>query len=254
MKKSYSIGVIFLVLAVVFGGIAVYQYQKEKNAGQEYEELKKEAVEEKSTEKPLKKEEKSSVEIPINFQILQQENPDIYAWIRVPGTDVDYPVVQSPTDNAYYLDHTVLGEKKAEGSIFTENYNGKEFQDPNTVIYGHDMKNGSMFQSLHRYRDREFFDKNREILIYLPDQILHYRIFAAYLYDDRHLLHSFDFHDQKVYQQYLDSIFSMRDMNAFVDKDVEVTVENQIITLSTCYAGMDENRYLVQGVLENVEK
>lgn len=254
MKKSYYIGAVCFFLALVFGGIAVYQYQKEKNAGREYEELKQEVLEDKQEESLIEKEEKLAVDIPIDFQTLQKENPDIYAWIRVPGTEVDYPIAQSPTDNTYYLNHTISGEKKAEGSIFTENYNVKEFTDPNTVIYGHDMKNGSMFQSLHRYMDREFFDENREILIYLPDQILHYKIFAAYLYDNRHLLHSFDFHDQKVYRQYLNGIFSMRDIRAFVDKDVKVTAENRIITLSTCYAGMAEKRYLVQGVLENIEK
>lgn len=255
MKKSYYLGIFFLVLALLFGGFAVYEYHRTESAGQEYEELKQQVTEESNPAKEQPEiEEKSTVEIPIDFEALQRENPDIYAWIRVPGTTVDYPIVQSSTDNQYYLNHAVSGEEKAEGAIFTENYNEKDFDDPNTVIYGHDMKNGSMFQSLHRFMDRSFFDENREILIYLPDRILHYEIFAAYLYDNRHLLHSFDFWDQKVYQQYLDTIFSMRDMKAFVDKDVKVNTEDRILTLSTCYARMKEKRYLVQGVLQKVEE
>ena len=67
-------------------------------------------------------------------------NPDIYAWIKIPETNVDYPIVQSSDDNGYYLNHDIYGEKKAEGTIFTENYNTKTFEDPNTVIYGHDRK------------------------------------------------------------------------------------------------------------------
>lgn len=76
------------------------------------------------------------------------------------------------------------------------------------VIYGHDMRNGSMFKGLLDYRDKTFFDQNKEVLIYTPDAIRHYKIFAAYPYDSRHLLRSFDFTDKEVYQQYLYRIFA----------------------------------------------
>ena len=116
------------------------------------------------------------------------------------------------------------------------------------------MKNGSMFQSIHNYMDRSFFYTNRDITIYMPDQILHYKIFAAYLTDNKHLLMNYNFWNQEEYKQYLDSIFSKRDMNAFVDTSMEVTNEDKIITLSTCYAGISTQRYLVQAVLVSIEK
>src|SRR5699024_175590 len=95
------------------------------------------------------------------------------------------------------------------------------------------------------YMDRSFFDENREVLIYLPDQILHYKIFAAYIYDNRHILQSFDFGNKEIYQAYLDRIFSMRDMNSFVDTSMDITSEDKIITLSTCYAGFSADICLV---------
>lgn len=257
MKGRKVLGLICLVLAVLLAGIGITQYLEEKRAGASYEELKEEVTEEEpepSGEETGLPAEKDPVEIPIDFAALQEKNPDVYAWIRVSGTSIDYPILQSQEDNSYYLTHTLDREKKAEGAIFTENYNSKTFQDPNTVIYGHDMKNGSMFQSLHNYMDRSFFDSNRDITVYLPEKILHYRIFAAYLYDNRHLLLSFDFWNKEEYQQYLNTIFSMRDMNSFVDTSMEVTNEDKIITLSTCYAGISEKRYLVQAVLESVEE
>lgn len=262
MKKKFRIaGLIFLILAAILGILAARQYLEEKNAGKEYEKIREEAVTRPETEEEKEPEEtdtgqepeKEPVEIPIDFASLQAQNPDVYAWIRVPGTDVDYPVLQSPDDNSYYLDHDINKAEAAAGAIFTENYNTKTFEDPNTVIYGHDMKNGSMFQSLHRYMDRSFFDANRDVTIYMPDKILHYRIFAAYLYDNRHLLMSFDFWNKEEYQQYLNNIFSMRDMNSFVDTSMEVTNEDKIITLSTCYAGISSQRYLVQAVLVSIE-
>ncbi len=194
------------------------------------------------------------VEIPIDFETLWEINPEAYAWITIPGTEIDYPILQSETDNTYYLTHNIEGEESPEGAIFTEDYNSKDFEDPNTVIYGHNMRNGSMFQGLHEYMDRAFFDENREVLIYLPDKILHYEIFAAYLYDDRHLLESFDFEDEDVFEAYLNRIFSIRDMNSFIDTDMEVTAEDKIITLSTCYSNESNQRYLVQAVLVSIDE
>ncbi|HIS31715.1 MAG TPA: class B sortase [Candidatus Limivivens intestinipullorum] len=194
------------------------------------------------------------VEIPIDFEALWEINPEAYAWITISGTEIDYPILQSETDNTYYLTHSIEGEESPEGAIFTEDYNSKDFEDPNTVIYGHNMRNGSMFQGLHEYMDRAFFDENREVLIYLPDKILHYEIFAAYLYDDRHLLESFDFEDEDVFGAYLNRIFSIRDMNSFIDTDMEVTAEDKIITLSTCYSNESNQRYLVQAVLVSIDE
>lgn len=255
MKKRKIIALICLGLGLTCGAIGIYKYIEEKNAGKEYEKLQQEVVKEepKPVEEP-EPEPEPTVEIPIDFVALQQQNPDVYAWIQVPGTEVDYPILQSSNDNTYYLNHTIDGEEKKEGAIFTENYNTKTFEDPNTVIYGHDMKNGSMFQSIHKYMDRSFFDNNRDIVIYMPNQIFRYKIFAAYLTDNRHLLMNYNFWSKDEYQQYLNSIFSMRDMNAFIDTSMEVTNEDKIITLSTCYAGISTQRYLVQAVLVSIEK
>lgn len=191
--------------------------------------------------------------IPVKFTELQQVNPDVYAWITVPGTEIDYPILQHASDNSYYLMHNIDGSYGYPGCIYTENLNSKDFTDNNTVIYGHNMKNGSMFAQLHKFEDPDFFNENREVLIYLPDEVLHYTIFAAHIYDDRHLLYSFDFSDPDVYQKYLDSVFNTRDMSANIDKDMTVTKEDQIITLVTCIGSQPNNRLLVQAVLTERE-
>ena len=188
----------------------------------------------KATETAETATEEQSEVIPVKFEELQAVNPDIYAWITVPGTVIDYPILQHASDNTYYLMHNIDGSYGYPGCVYTENMNSKDFTDNNTVIYGHNMKNGSMFAQLHKFEDPDFFNENREVLIYLPDEVLHYTIFAAHVYDDRHLLYSFDFTDPEVYQKYLDSIFSTRDMSANIDKDITVTTDDQIITLVTC--------------------
>lgn len=253
MKRAYKvIGIIIGIAAIICAAVAIYLYIQEKNAGAGYDELR-EAVKIDHPVDSVKAEE-TPVQIPIDFAALQERNPDVYAWITVPGTEIDYPVLQRENDNAYYLTHTIDHEQKTEGAIFTENYNSKDFDDPNTVLYGHDMRNGTMFRSLLEYEDREFFDANKEIIIYTPDAIRHYEIFAAYPYDNRHLLRSFDFNDPAVFQNYLDNIFATRDMNSCIDTSMEVDSDDKIITLSTCYGSQRDHRFLVQGVLVSIEK
>ena len=255
------IGAVLIGAAVVLGGMSVNGFLKEQNAGSTYEALQEEVAEEEpqAEEAPVEPAEPSEppvqetpeaeeVVIPVDFAKLQEECPDAYAWIRVPDTKIDYPIVQSPTDNTFYLDHNVYGNYEFAGAIFTEDYNSKDFTDPNTIIYGHNMKNGSMFQNLHFYEDRTYMEEHPTFEIYLPDRILTYRIFAAYNYDDRHLMKEFDFTDSEQFRLYLRDILNQRSMSANIDHDVPVDEKSTIVTLSTCN-GIDDQRYLVQGVL-----
>lgn len=189
-------------------------------------------------------------ECPVDFEGLWKTNQDVYAWITIPGTEIDYPILQHATDNTYYLNYNIDGSYGYPGCIYTENMNSKDFQDNNTVIYGHNMKNGTMFAELHKYEDSSFFEENQKIYIYTPDEEFSYTIFAAYIYDDRHLLYSFDFSQKEIYEAYLDEIMNMRSMNALIRDDLEVTAEDKIITLVTCISNQPEKRLLVQGVLD----
>ncbi len=188
-------------------------------------------------------------EIPVDFGELQAINPDVYAWITVPGTKVDYPIAQRAGDREFYLHHNINGAYEFAGMIYTEDYNTTDFTDANTVIYGHNMHNDTMFTTLHYFEDRDFFDQHSEVIIYTPDDVLHYTIFAAYAYDSRHLMQSFDFSDPEVFDAYLDQVFAIRDMTAYFRDGVTVTAEDKIITLSTCFDGRDDERYLIQAVL-----
>ncbi len=199
---------------------------------------------------------KKEVPVPINFDELATVNEDIYAWIRIPYADktdeyiADYPILQSGTDEdkSYYLTHNVNREESKYGAIYTQYYNSKDFLDFNTLIYGHNMRNGTMFGTLKKYRDESFFKENNTIYIYMPNRILEYRIFGAYVFDDRHILMSFDNDVEEERQQYLETVFSDRNLSSNFDENIEVTTSDKIITLSTC-TSKDEERYLVQGVL-----
>ena len=260
-KKWIPLCILALIGCVVSGVYIVYYINNQRMAERVYEEAREKESEPEATETPVPTEKTETptaqptekpVDIPVDFAALKEQNDEIYAWIRVPGTAVDYPVVQSRTDDSFYIHRGINKENLYAGAIYTEMANARDFSDPNTVLYGHNMKDGSMLASLHNFRDRDFFDSNREILIYTPEHILHYTIFAAYTYDNRHLLNSFDFHDPQVFQEYLDQVYDVRSMDAYFADQPKVTAKDKIITLSTCI-GSSSSRYLVQGVLTETE-
>lgn len=187
---------------------------------------------------------------PVDFEKLQEINPELYAWVRVPNTAIDYPVAQHQgEDQEFYLHRDMYGNSQYAGCIYTENLNRMDFTDPVTVLYGHNMKNGSMFQNLHYFLDAGFFEENKYIYIYIPGKTLIYEIFSAYPYDDRKILTSFDFRDEEVLEKYLEECQHPRSMEALTRDEIEINTNSKIITLSTCIAGQTDQRLLVQAVL-----
>lgn len=247
--KTYKKILIILLLLIIAGCIAyiAYYYVSKEEKEQVYDKIREEAV---LTEKET---ETARVQIPIDFDTLQKQNPDVYAWIQIDGTNISYPILQSADDNEYYLNHTIDGKEGYPGSIYTENWNTKSFTDYNTVIYGHEMRDGTMFHDLLSYADINFMKEHPEVIIYTPDKKLTYQIFAYVEYDDRHLLHSFEFAFPEGRQEFLDSLHDSRSLNNQFREDVEVTADDRLITLSTCKPGDDNKRILVEAVLTNEE-
>ena len=185
-KKSGDIYKIIciILLIILIGIVAVWGYRiiVENRANSKYEEIQNtvnsaakqaeteaviietETEEETETET---EEVQNAFDIPeknLDWASLYAENKDIYAWIYIPGTQVDYPVLQSTSDDTYYLNHNIDGSYGKPGCIYTEKINSKDFTNYNTVLYGHNMKNGEMFGCLHDYEDKTFFDENPYVL------------------------------------------------------------------------------------------
>jgi len=277
-KKKTTIWKVFTVLfAVLFLGCAVWlvsYFVNLKEAEKQMEMIQDNYIEtspseeivaetEQATEDPVVEEQVLETEavsdplegfdVPqkeIDFVALKQEtNEHIYAWITVPGTVIDYPVLQHPEVFGYYLDHNLDHSTGYPGCIYSQLYNSKEWDDPITVLYGHNMKNGTMFAGLHQYADPLFFEENPYIYIYTEDRILVYQIFAAYEYSDLDLVQLYNMGGEKAYTEYLNSIYTLDGMNNNFNTGIEVTVEDKVLTLATCISSKPTNRYLVQGVL-----
>lgn len=186
----------------------------------------------------------------IDFEELLTINEDLVAWISVPGTSVDYPVVYREDDNFYYLDIDFEGNDSLYGAIYVDIGNQKDFTDPLTVVYGHNMKDGSMFASLHSFEDTAFFEQNDEIKLYFSDgNMMIYQIFAAYKTGDDNILYGKDYSDGDTFEEWIDATFSIRDMSANI-REMDITPDDRVLLLSTCVRGEDEARYIVAGVLQ----
>ena len=240
MKKKRIIFYICVVTAVVCAAILVIMGIQWMRQGQLTEQAQEQAVVSEET----------GIE-EVDFSALRKLNEDIYAWIYIPGTEVNYPILQSSEDEAedYYLDHNLDGSSGKPACIYTQKRNSRDFTDPNTVIYGHNMRDGSMFRALHDYQDAEFFASHPMIYIQTPAKKLAYQVFAAYRYDNRLILEAYDdFADPEVFADYLEEILNQDTSICNINRDVSVTVEDRMITLETCI-GNDDYRYIVQAVL-----
>lgn len=194
---------------------------------------------------------------PIDFAKLQKKNKEIYAWIKIDDTKVDYPIVQSGTDDEFYLRHKAEDKSwSASGAVYTESHNAKDFNDFVTVIYGHNGYSDTFFTTLHYFEKEDFFNSHPYFYIYTPTRKLTYQVVSAFKYDNRHILNSFDFGKEEVLTQFQQMIQNPDSTlkNVRSDLDTQIDINSKIVVLSTCITNQRSSRYLVCGVLVKNEK
>lgn len=257
-KKKVPLIVLIIVLLVIAFGVGAFIVIQQININtqnKDYNNLSSSYAPniESDITSPSINADDETVENPIDFSALAQQNEEIYSWIYIPDTNVNYPVCQSVLDDNFYLDHDVHKNYSFPGAIYSQMCNKKDYSDRVTVLYGHNMANGSMFANLHKFANKDFFDEHDRMYVYTPYSKLTYEIVAAYIYDDRHIMNTFDFKKDEDFQQYIDSIISPRSVSQNVREGATLTNEDKILTLSTCL-DVGEGRYLVQGKLIKKEK
>lgn len=253
-KKKVIITVVVAVLVLVIavsGGHLIYNNILTKKTTEKYDDLASSYAHVSESGKEIVYTDASGVPVennPIDFPGLKQKNPDIYSWITIKNTNVNYPVLQSATDDNFYLDHDFEKEHSPAGAIYSQFCNHKDYLDRVTVLYGHNMANRSMFASLHDFENSEFFEQNSEMTIYTPDKRLDYVIVAAYNYDDSHIMNSFDFSRDEIYSDFLETVKNPHSITSNVRQGVSLDINDKIVILSTCL-DFGEGRFLVVGKL-----
>lgn len=201
-------------------------------------------VEEESAPEPL--EERAAFLMDIDLNKLRQTSDRILGWIHIPDSMVDYPLLMV-NDNEEYLYRAWDGTKNNAGSIFLECRNQRDFSDFNTLIYGHHMKNGSMFANITKYRDADYWAEHPYVYIATDDFVRRYTVFSAYeasvTSDTYRLYFEDDTRKQSAIEYYTGS--------TLVESEIIPTAEDRVLTLSTCTGtGTYDTRWVIQAILD----
>lgn len=185
---------------------------------------------------------------PIDFEKVKEENRDIYAWIKILGLSVDYPVLRKPGDDDYYLRRNLRGKYSVAGCLYTQaKYNGDDFSDRVTIIYGHNMTDGSMFGMLEdTYSNSEDFEKYSDITVYLPNEEKHYRVVAAVPYSNLHIMVQFNrFEIDEDVLNFEKFISDSKETKAVYNRQWEPNRKDKLLILATCQKSNYNRRYII---------
>ena len=234
MKKKNKILItliqIVLIAVIIFSGIKIIEWIKSNKKNKDImSEIKENVVINNEMDS-------NNEEYKIDFVKLKQKNSDAIAWIKVNGTDIDFPVVKG-TDNSYYLTHNFDKEKNKAGWIFADYRNKFDGTDKNIIIYGHNMKNGSMFASLKDVIKEEWYnnENNKYIALITENENCKYQVFSVYQIETEEYYLQTNISNFKEFVEKIKGR-SKKDFN------VDIKETDSILTLSTC---ADNTKYRV---------
>ena len=195
----------------------------------------------------------SAADTTIDFAALQRQNPDIFGWISIPGTEIDHPILQSEAADDFYETHNASGEADDAGAVYIELANLKSMCDFNTVLHGRTGADETgLFADLYRFADPDFFTDHKELYIYLDGNVLTYEIFAAYERENTSLIRSYDFTYLAGREQFLDDMYHTRDMGRNLREGWEdVSPYHFLVTLTTQKEENDDRQFVVIAALIN---
>ena len=245
-KLRLFIMILAAIVFVVSASQIIWHYYQLYAAGKAHDSILEEVVTE---EEPVEVEEEEDPfsTVSIDFDALRAINTDIIAWIHIPDTPVSYPVLCGE-NNQFYLNITFDKKTNILGSIFQDYRNSKEFKDLNTIIYGHNTKNDSMFGSLKKYKDQEYADAHPFVHIITDDAVRLYEIFSVYETPATSDTYTIWFGSGFSYAKYLNEMASKSVVRIGSPPDEG----EQIITLSTCTGGERVMRLVLQAKLVKI--
>ena len=186
---------------------------------------------------------------PIDFERLAEISPDIRGWLRLEGTKVDYPVMQSK-DNDYYLSRAVNGTWNKVGTPFMDFRNSGDLSDRITVIYGHYMGDGSMFTEIHNYKSQKFYDENPYIDLYTPYGSFRILPVAGVYQNVEYWDFTFDFESDEAF---LHQINTWKALSTF-KSNTEYDADDHFVVLTLCTYDVENSRFLLVGKITDFEK
>ncbi len=226
---------VIAVIILIYSLYQLYNYNKER-------------IESKKLAEKVISESLSHKVAPINidFEKLKQESSDIIAWLYCEGTPINYPVVQA-ADNSYYLHKGTDGEYSLSGTLFVDYLNNGDFTDNNTIIYGHNMKNGTMFGTLTEYINQEYYDEHSEMYILTPEKNFKVKLITGATVNSTASNYKLPLVDEEKEN----FISELREKSTFKSEYV-FSPDDRYVMLSTCSYSYKDARYVLIGVLKEL--
>lgn len=238
MKKKRILNIaiyLILFLILICSGFKLYfWYKDKKNNDETTEQLKNNVKLEK-----IKKDNSNNEKYIVDFKKLKSENSDVVAYIKVNNTNIEYPIVKTSNNN-FYLNHSFDKSKNSRGWIFADYKNKFDNTDKNIVIYGHNMRDESMFGSLKNILNEEWYNnaENKNITFLTEKENYIYKVFSIYKIESEDYYIKTNFKNDEDYEKFLNTIKN-RSIKNF---DINLNINDKIITLSTC---ANNNKYRI---------
>ena len=239
-NKKYKKAILNLILYIIllsiliYSGIKIFKWYKDKtNNNKIAEQIKSTVIVEE------KNEDENKDEYTVDFNKLKEQNNETIAWLKVNNTNVEYPVVKG-TNNSFYLNHSFDKSSNSAGWIFADCRNKFDNTDKNIVIYGHNMRDGSMFGSMLNILNAKWYENevNTNITLYTENEKSIYKVFSVYKIENEDYYIKTEFKNGNEFEGFIKNLKkrSIKDFN------VDVSKEDNILTLSTC---ANNNKYRV---------
>ena len=244
-KKNIFKGIAILCAAacVVTLGQAIRIGYEYKQGEKEYSDLADIMVSSASSNIYVSESADGAPPIDVNFEALNEMNANVVGWLYCEGTPINYPVVQS-SDNSYYLNRLYDDQKNSSGAIFMDAMNAPDLSDANTIIYGHNMKNGTMFASLANYYSQSYYEAHPVIYYLTRDRDYRIDVFASYETPGGSDAFTIFFDSEQTYSNYLQKRWNMSQIDT---SSLPMSTDDNIVTLTTCSYDYNDARYVVQG-------
>ena len=231
-KKVILNIIIYMILlfVLIYSGIKIFKWYKDKtNNNKIAEQIKSTVI----------VEDENKEEYTVDFKKLKEQNNETVAWIKVNNTNVEYPVLRA-TNNSFYLNHSFDKSKNSAGWIFADYRNKFDGTDKNIIIYGHNMRDDSMFGSLKNILNSDWYDneENTNITLFTENEKCIYKVFSVYKIENEDYYIKTEFSNDNEFEKFIETL-KKRSIKNF---NIDISKEDSILTLSTC---ANNNKYRV---------
>lgn len=252
LKKIFLIFSLFFFAIFIVSAILLFPRLKIRIEAHIEDKKIQTILEDKKTENKTieNQEENKDLEFKNRIGELKKINNDLVGIIHIPSVDIKEPIVQGK-DNYFYLKHLFSKKRNNLGAIFLDVNNKKDFSDNNSVIYGHRVRSGLMFQNLIKFKKKDFFDNNKDVYIYTDKGVLHYEIFAVLNKEASFPYRTLNFNSSQEMQEYFINIRQ----NSRFNRDIDLLAYShpRVIALSTCDYDFQNQRLVVFANLVDVK-